>query len=264
MEKLKDMGTLAKDLAELHHAYGIYDGIDNFKELRTKKTNILNFCKEFEELKTFNDFYDTYFEQYDSLTKTSINIGRPNTRQARGIDFPFIGDNVIKIGKAKFMFVFEGSLSNNNENLSVTVLANFWHIEKEKITDLFNKQKALNLNFWNESNFKKVKDQLNLNSKVIDNSFVVDAIRVAKDDDPSKIDIKKNRTLIWKEIELLKPDLVICIGNYAKMIVGMQYTDLQTKFHHIPFPTYRKSQEKNSGDQIIYKELSSIYNKILQ
>lgn len=103
-----------------------------------------------------------------------------------------------------------------------------------------------------------MKNQLYLNQKVIDNCFVSDAIRLSKLDDTTKIDLKKNRELIWGEIELLKPNLVICVGNYAREIVGMRYSS-HTKFHHIPFPTHRKSKSEKVKDLELYKELEQIY-----
>lgn len=264
---------LAKELASLHYKSGIYDSIPNFDELRNHKNcNILNFCKEFESLKFFNKFFDDYFKYYDSLPSRLTPKSRNyiNTKQARGVDLPFIGNEVISSGKAKFMFVFEGSLSNNRENeqdkvsnlakLSITVLSNFWHLVNKNELDIVFKNKV---KFWNKKSFDKVKEHLHLMPIVIDNCFVTDAIRLSKEDDYTKIDLKKNRELIWKEIDLLKPSLVICVGGFAKEIVGMQYSDLDTKFHHIPFPTYRKAENKKFDDEIIYAQLPTIYKKIL-
>lgn len=266
---------LAHELASLHYKFGIYDSIPKFDELRNHENcNILNFCKEFESLKFFNKFFDNYFKHYDSLPSrfTSEIRNSINTKQARGVDFPFIGENVITTGKAKFMFVFEGSLSNNSEDskkdnakLSITVLSNFWHLEdRDEIKALFKKQKDSKVNFWNESNFLKVKSQLHLNQDIVKNCFVTDAVRIAEEDDKTKIDIEKNRDLIWKEIGLIEPSLVICVGGKAKEIVGMQYSDLDTKFHHIPFPTYRKSAKKNIDDKVLYDKLPEIYDKVLK
>lgn len=263
---------LAQELASLHYEYGIYDSISKFNELRNHKNyNILNFCKEFEKLKVFNKFFEEYFKHYDSLPARYISESRNlmNIKQARGVDFPFIGENVITTRKAKFMFVFEGSLSNNGEDskkdkakLSITVLSNFWHLEdNDEINDLFKKQKDSKVNFWNKSNFLKVKSQLHLNHNVLNNCFVTDAVRIAKEDDNTTLDLERNRELIWKEIELLKPDLVICVGGKAKEIVGMKYSDLNTKFHHIPFPTYRKAENIRLEDEKIYAQLADIYKK---
>ncbi len=44
----------------------------------------------------------------------------------------------------------------------------------------------------------------------------------------------------------------------------MRHSDLGTKFHHIPFPTYRKSEDKNSNDDVLYNQLLNIYDKILK
>ncbi len=104
------MKKLAKELASKHHEYGIYDGIKSFNTLRENaNTNILKFYDSLEGLKLFTEFSKEYFRHYDTLPeKKSNSINQVSTKQARGVDFPFLGDEVIKSGKAKFMFVFEG------------------------------------------------------------------------------------------------------------------------------------------------------------
>lgn len=129
---------LAQRLALLHSEFGVYDSIAAFNELKNYKENpynILNLCKRFDSLKVFTNFYEEYFKHYDSqLRNSSEKQISLNTKQTRGIDLPFLGDKVIKSGKAKFMFVFEGSLSVNEGDkakLSITVLSNFWQFSKD-------------------------------------------------------------------------------------------------------------------------------------
>lgn len=66
----------------------------------------------------------------------------------------------------------------------------------------------------------------------------------------------KNRELIYKEIELLKPEIVVCVGKAAQSIVGMKYLEQNTKFHSVRFPKYTNEEQA-------YEELFQILTKVL-
>jgi len=111
-----------------------------------------------------SNFYNKYKEEY-------LNIVQPQQDQSssepRSIDLPFIGETVCKNKKAKYFFIFQGTLQKP-DRLSVTVLSCLWGINSSEI-DLFQ-------TFW-LSTYHYIVRLFDLNSQIAKQSYVVDAKR---------------------------------------------------------------------------------------
>jgi hypothetical protein len=240
--------NLSKKIAELHSGYSVYDsGV-----LNSTTGNIFLALNNFPEFDYLATFYKDYIINYPETNAKSTNDYR-----AKSKDLFFIGDRVIEKDSCKFFFVFEGSLSSI-EKLSITVLSHLWLLENsDPIIQAFcGKDK-----WWSFHNYRGIKDKLKINREIARHSYVVDAIRLGLDEQlkntktSNQLKIEKNRELIYKEIILLKPKLVICVGTAAQSIVGMKYLDQNTKFHFIRFPKYHKETKA-------YEDLFRIMQKI--
>ncbi len=131
----------------------------------------------------------------------------------------------------------------SEDKLSITVLAHLWLTnDKEIINKFIGKDR-----WWTLSNYNNVKTKLNISENHINKSYITDAKRFKNN--------AKCTDLIRSEINILKPKLVISVGNTAKNLVGMNYYDLPTKFHFVKFPKYH-------NDMTIYEELNKIMDKI--
>lgn len=230
--------SLTKKLSGIHNKAKLYSR--STFELNDDK-NIIQSLKKFKE---FQYLYNFFIEYSNGITNDSSN--QINVKEAKNIDLPFIGENVLLSGKVKFMFVFEGSLQDEN-GLSITVLSHLWLIDDNSIIDTFCGTKRKE-KWWLKSDYLRIK-RLNVTKEIAKNSYVVDAVRFAKK--------KKCTDLLWNEIELLKPELVICVGNKARDLVGMRCLEQDTKFHHIKFPSKRHNDNK------IYSELNRKMNMFL-
>jgi hypothetical protein len=167
----------------------------------------------------------------------SINV---NNEQARSRDLPFIGENVLKSGNSKYFFLFEGSLAK--DKLSISVFSHLWITNNETIINEFCGKNG----WWKKSDYLSIKTKLNITKEIAINSYVTDAIRFNEKN--------QNTNLIYEEIELFKPKLVICVGSKARDIVGMRYLKGDIKFHHVKFPKYHKETKE-------YDELKQIMNE---
>lgn len=227
---------ISNKLAKLHNDFNLFSKDDFLK----KQGNIINSLEEYPEFSYLYEFYKIYGPNFTN--KTSIQISTP---EARNRDLPFIGKNVIENKRADFIFYFEGSLSHESK-LSITVLSHLWLTDND---DIINKFCGKNL-WWTIGNFNNIRKKLNFSKKVIENSYITDAIRFnkAKQSD-------YNTILAYEEIRLLNPKLVVCIGTKAKDTIGMKYIDSNTKFHYIKFPKYH-------NDTDIYTELNVILESL--
>lgn len=225
---------LPEKLAELHSHYGVY----SYNGLCSDNGNILATLKEFSTYNYLSSFYNEYIQSY-----TQIKAILTDDKRARSKDLFYIGNEVIKTNQAKLFFVFEGSLSDS-EKLSITVLAHLWLQNQDDIIDRF----CGKYNWWTKPNYLGVKNKLKIIPEFAQNAYVTDAIRVENE--------HKNRELIYKEIELLKPEIVVCVGKAAQSIVGMKYLEQDTKFHSVRFPKYTNEKQE-------YEELSLILTKVI-
>jgi hypothetical protein len=227
------MASMAEILGKLHNEHQLFS-IDDLNISHEK--DITNYLEDFPELL---GFYSLYKKEFNNTVQN-----KPNQDCARSKDLPFIGNDTMKKKKAKFIYYFEGSLSQENK-LSITVLAHLFTTDDIKIIDKFFGQKG----WWTEANFKRIKDKLKITKSIAEQSYIADAVRFK--------DNEKNKNLIEEEIRLLKPELVICVGSKALEMVGMKYYDLPTKFHHVKFPKYH-------NDDNIYIKLNEIVNNYLK
>lgn len=242
--------TIENRIARLHAEYQLFSSED----FKRERGNIL---KELSADKPNFGYLSSFYENYGAFFGNEKDI-HANTNVSRSRDLPFLGESAIMNQKVKFIFYFEGSLSDEDK-LSITVLVHLWLTNEESIVNNYFPE------WWRRTNYNFVKDKLNISKEVIQNSFVTDAVRFTiedKKEDNEKItyksDDEKNSELISKEIELLNPQLVICIGWKAKDLVGMKYREQNTKFHFVPFPSfqYKKRVEKHND---MYEALEGIF-----
>ena len=275
--------SLAQQLAKLHSASKVYLSDWFYVKHEPKdENNILNSLQKHPAFNYLHNFYEDYAKNYLS---DIVPIKFTDNPKARSKDLFFIGENVIKTGKAKFFFVCEGSLSesgkdDNKENiaksskkkdakLSITVLANLWLLDNSEASKDKGTIDCFCKTWWPGGGYKNMRKKIEIDKDIAVNSYVTDAVRLqikSKEGvtDPDRIKkIKEineaneqvNRKLLYQEIEMLQPELVICVGNTAKDIVGMKYLKQNTKFHAVIFPRYHKKED-------CYTELSDILKSI--
>jgi uracil-DNA glycosylase len=130
-----------------------------------------------------------------------------------------------------------------------------WGFDGEKVKDEF-------INKWwdgRKKNYDRIYSKLNITKDIALNAYVTDAKRVANKniDDGNGVNKKRpriNRDLVHNEIELLRPKMVICIGNTAKNVVGKKFVlknEGGIRFYYVPFPNnyFSKEQWKNADEK---------------
>jgi hypothetical protein len=232
-ERVKKIEKLAISLGEIHNESGLFS--KNVFDQVKKENNIIEYLDDFPYLQIF---YEKYIEQFDENEPNEID-----RRDAINVDLPFIGEKAIYNEQIDFMFYFEGSLLVEDK-ISITVLSHLWLTEDETIINKF----VGKTKWWTKANFLNIKNRLAIDRRIVERSYISDTVRF-KDDEI-------NKKLIYEEINLFKPKLVVCIGNKARDLVGMRYYDFPVKFHHVKFPKYH-------NDNDIYKELNEILEKFL-
>jgi len=239
---------LAKRLANLHGEYGVYD---REKLCVPPRENIIDQIPGIGELAYLHRFYINY--RRNLLVKLKKRRGRPAisrmTHVSRSVDLPFIGEAVVD--RAKYFFVFEGSLSMESK-LSVTVLSCLWPLEG--MASLMPLQNIFR-NFW-PSPYDFIVESLKINAEIARHSYVVDAVRIGKQDGKGKQDLPTNRELLSREICLLNPALVILVGRTAANIVGKEAQRTQkNRYCQVPFPTKRRSKRDAKRAERKYEKL---------
>jgi len=228
VERLEKIEVLSTDLSKIHNKYNLFSQSD-FKNIQ-KENNIIEFLEDFSYLRIF---YENYAAQFDDNFQKKIN-----RKEAINNDLPFIGEKAIYNDSVDFIFYFEGS-RQNKKKISITVLSHLWLTDEETIIDKFcGKNK-----WWTKANFLNIKNRLAIDNRVLERSYISDALRFDNDE--------INKELIQKEIEFFKPKLVICIGTKARDLVGMRYYNFPVKFHYVKFPKYHSNNK-------IYEELNGI------
>ena len=237
---------LAKELALIHSKFSIYSQ----KDIKNKaiEFNIIELVKSYNNPKLLylTDYYKVYEENY--YPAQPFDNDYSNIKEARRADLPFIGMEMLSQKKAKFMFIFEGSLANNK--LSMTVFSHLWILAKDEERNLNSKENSNGGWYW--PSYYKVKEKLGITKQIADNSYVTDAIRIGNQKgERVRKNNKKNHELLIEEINLLRPELIICIGAKARKIIGMDLKNTNVKCIHVPFPKYlvRESTDKKKYDQ---------------
>jgi hypothetical protein len=159
---------------------------------------------------------------------------------------PYIGEDVIESESSKYMFVFEGSLSQS-DRLSITVLSCLWPLANfQPIQPIFQM-------FWSSPYFYIV-ECLGITPNIARNSYVVDAGRIGTES--GRQDRPKNRELLEREIELLKPELVVLVGETAADTIGNKtQRKNESLYFKVPCPTKRRSKKDIEKAKVKYKEL---------
>lgn len=242
--------NIAEKLAEIHSEFGIYDS-DTFN-VRDSSMNIIDRISNIKELDYLHRFYLDYKTAF--ITKWNKQsdqhpISRA-TNVSRSVDLPFIGESVIQTRRAKYIFVFEGSLSPP-DRLSVTVLSCLWPLEglidQEPHQGIFR-------TFW-QSPYDYIVECLGINVEIAKHSYVVDAVRIGKQDGRQQ-DRKKNRKLLKQEIDLLDPELVVLVGRTAAVTLGKEAQEEQGRCYvEVPFPTKRRSKQDVKKADSDFKKL---------
>jgi hypothetical protein len=245
---------LAEILAQCHAEFGIYDeGMFNASDSH----NIVHHISSIPDLAYLRKFYLDYQRKYIDRWKSRVVQPRVNrsTNVSRNVDLPFIGEAVIKSGSAKYMFVFEGSLSQSNR-LSITVLSCLWPIANfQPIQSIFQM-------FWSSPYFYIV-ECLGITPSIARNSYVVDAVRIGTEN--GRQDRQKNRELLKREIELLNPEIVILVGGTAADTIGNKtQRENESLYFKAPFPTKRRSKQDIEKAKGKYEELRIRLRKLCE
>lgn len=238
---------LAKSIAKLHAFYNVvplalFDVPANL--------NIVARIAEIKELGYLREFYEAYEAEY---RKAEIGEVQPLEGVARSVDLPFVGECTVNSGKAKYIFVFEGALSPP-ERLSNTVLSCLWPLEG------FRQVQSIFSTFW-PTTFFNIVECLGISVDIARKSYAVDGVRIGNPD--GNPDIAKNRALLYKEIELLDPTLVILVGRVAANIVGRAALTAKPELYfQVPFPSNRRSRARAKADiprfEALQKRLSEL------
>jgi len=237
--------NLPKILAQIHAEFGIYDS-ETFNVSTSR--NIIYRISSIPELANLHQFYVDYQREY--LTELQR---RPNqhftskvTNVSKSVDLPFIGDAIIETGQAKYLFVFEGSLSPS-EYLTVTVHSCLWPLDQHAIPlgiqSIFGKHRHL-YDYRNKC--------LGINPSIARHSYVTDAVRIGKPN--GQPDHPQNRQLLKREIEQLNPELVVLVGGTAAGTIGDE-AESNTLYFKVPFPTKRRSKSDVEKANEKYEEL---------
>jgi len=232
---------LANRLAQIHSQFGVYASplVDQRVDL-----NILDAISDEPQLQYLVDFYDEYLGFYKKASSNSESA--PNlTGDARSTDLPFLGPEVMQTGKAKYMFVFVGSLQAPTI-LSVTVLSCYWLLEKP--------DDVLMRRFWPKlATYYRLVKKLGITPGIARTSYVTDIFRIGNQN--KKPDTRGNRALVFEEIDLLSPELVVLVGSRPRDIVGKNRIDQDKRMVHVPFPADGVPKITQERAPIQYQEL---------
>lgn len=240
--------SLAQTLAQVHAEFGIY-----YSEVFSvpDSQNIIYRISAIQELAYLHQFYVDYQREYiTKLQKRSDQRSVPKlTNVSRSVDLPFIGEAVIQTGRAKHLFVFEGSLSPA-DRLSVTVLSCLWPLARlQSHQDIFK-------TFWPRRRhaYDYIVDCFGINVEIAKHSYVVDAVRIGNQ--AGKQDLQQNRQLLKREIEQLNPELVVLVGGIAKRTIASKtQRERRCLYFNVPFPMKWRSKQNSSNANRKYQEL---------
>jgi len=239
--------NLPKILAQIHAEFGIYDS-ETFNVSTSQ--NIIHRISSIPKLANLYQFYTDYQREYltELQRRPAQYFTQKVTNVSKSVDLPFVGDAVIETGQAKYLFVFEGSLSPA-EYLTVTLHSCFWPLDQDTIPTSIHSFMGRGKHLY-----RYRYECLSINPSIAKHSYVTDAVRIGKTN--GKPDFPQNRLLLKREIEQLKPELVVLVGGTAAGTIGDE-AESSTLYFKVPFPTKRRSKpdvEKANGK---YEELRS-------
>lgn len=226
--------SLPISLARLHAHFHIFP-VARFDA--TGEQNIIRRLSAIGELSYLCEFYDEYESEY---RRAGVGEAEPLAGIARSTDLPFIGEEAIAIGHARFMFVFLGSLSEHTR-LSTTVLSCLWPVES------FRPIQSLFCMFWPTTYFNIVSG-LGMTVAIAKNAYVVHAVRTHK--------MRDNRDLLRGEIDLLTPELVVLVGGGATRIIGSKALRAEPdRYFPVNFPNNGRNKRRIADDDDKFEKL---------
>jgi hypothetical protein len=226
--------SLAISLGRLHAEFHIFPTalFD-----ATGAQNIVRQLSAIGALSYLCQFYDEYESEY---RRAGIGEVEPLAGIATSTDLPFIGEEAIESGHARFMFVFLGSLSEHT-HLSTTVLSCLWPVES------FRPIQSIFCTFWPTTYFNIVRG-LGMTVEIAKNAHVVDAVRT--------LEMRKDRDLLRREIDLLTPELVVLVGGEAKRIIGSAALNAEPdRYFPVNFPNNGRDKQRIAADEEQFKKL---------
>lgn len=184
-----------------------------------------------------------------------------------GVDLPFAGQDVVANKKGlRVFFVFEGSLSKKLR-LSVTVLSCFWAVKE------LNKYSRVFWKYWDSNPYFYICESLGITPAIARKSYVTDAVRISdgkREANKRGTDKKEtNRTLLWEEVKILKPSIVVLVGSTAKKVFKEKGYEAGkenngSEIIHVPFPTKRASKKNKRVANKQFEKLSMKLNSLLE
>ena len=157
-----------------------------------------------------------------------------------GAEREYIGEKALKSGRVRFMFVFEGSLSEPT-HLSTTVLSCLWPVKS------FQRIQSIFCTFWPTTYFNIVHG-LGMTVEIAKRAYVVDAVRTPE--------LRKNRDLLRREISLLEPELVVLVGGEAERIIGFAACQAEPdRYFRVNFPNNGRDKARTTKDDKLFEEL---------
>ncbi len=243
---------MQSQLAQLHAEFGIYQK-DAFN--LPDSQNIISRISSIPELECLHQFYLEYQKAYKAqLQKRSKKKNATKiTSTSRSIELPFVGESVIQLGHAKYMFVFQGALQEQ-QFLSVTVLSCLWPLGDSYVqNDIFQV-------FWpgRKNIYERIVKSLGITPAVANCAYVVNALRIETEDKIS--DLHQNRDILQREITLLDPELVVLLGGAASRTIGHNaQKEHKGLYRSVPFPTMFDSERNITMATHQYKKLHKLW-----
>jgi hypothetical protein len=216
--------------------------------------NIVDCFNDIPDLNYLADFYNKYFNCYNGLSNGDWkNHSFKDDNISRSTDFPFIGNKVVANNKAKYFFIFKGSLQKP-EKLSMTVLSCLWIFK-----DLLPYNYLIN-RFWpGTQNFHPLISNLGITPEIANQSYVTDFARIANPN--GRRDAKKSKSVLLEEMNLLNPELVVLVGAEPRDAFYNEILEMPERYIHVPFSLKgvpKQTQKEGPGLYIALRERLTI------
>jgi hypothetical protein len=243
---------MQSQLAQLHAEFGIYKK-DAFS--LPDSQNIISRISSIPEIEYLHRFYSEYQKGFKAQfqKRSKKRIATKSTSTSRSNELPFVGESVIQSGHAKYMFVFQGSLQEQ-QFLSVTVLSCLWPLGDSYVqNDIFQV-------FWpgRKNIYEHIVKSLGITPAIANCAYVVNALRIETEDKLS--DLHQNRDLLEREITLLDPELVVLLGGAASRTMGHNaHKERKALYRSVPFPTTFDSERNIRIANYHYKKLRKLW-----
>jgi hypothetical protein len=91
---------------------------------------------------------------------------------------------------------------------------------------------------------------------------VTDAFRIGNEN--KNPDTRTNRALLFEEIHLFSPELIVLVGSLPRYIVGEKHIRQDERIVHVPFPANAVPKITQEMAPIQYQELRARLDKMEQ